>query len=218
MPSISIVCIDTLNHQQAAESVITTWKCLKQISLDIDKIYWISDLPFPSHIHVQCSHHVIAPIKHFPLDYNIHALHLLPEIMKEDYCLIVQHDGMAINSDAWTNDFYNYDFIGAQSWKFLNPPVVGNGGFSMRSRKLMQALKQMSIPPDHNNDGEDAQICRYYRDDLQQNYGIKFAPAHVADRFSIEMPVNPSQSAWLGKSLGFHGRTDIVKFYPGYRF
>lgn len=213
MPSLSIVCIDTLNHLQAAQSVLVTYRCLSQIPINVEKVHWVSNLKFPLDLPVACSHHVISPIKQFPLDYNIHALQLLPEIMQEDFCLIVQHDGMATNPDAWTNDFFTYDFIGAKSWKFLTPPVVGNGGFSMRSQKLMQAIKNINIPPSHDNDGEDAQICRYYRPDLEQKFGIKFAPGHVADRFSMEMPVDPDQKHWLGKSLGFHGKTNIDKFY-----
>ena len=37
--------------------------------------------------------------------------------------------------EAWTDDFFNYDYIGA-TW---DDGVVGNGGFSWRSRKLYGA-------------------------------------------------------------------------------
>ena len=52
---------------------------------------------------------------------------------KTEHALIIQHDGFVLNAGAWTDDFLKYDYIGAP-WPNRR---VGNGGFSLRSKKLM---------------------------------------------------------------------------------
>jgi len=60
-------------------------------------------------------------------------------------CLLVQPDGFVINPDKWDNQFFEYDYIGAP-WEQVphsyldpwgKPHRVGNGGFSFRSKKLL---------------------------------------------------------------------------------
>lgn len=219
MVTISIACIDTRDHNAAISAINKTAIGLQHIGLSLGNIYWFSDLHceeiFARSVTYTQIDKIIFP-EHWPNAYNKIMLDTIPSLVCEDGLMVVQWDGFIVNPQAWTSEFLEYDYIGAV-WPWLPNTPVGNGGFSMRSQKLMHALKQMKIAPDYNNDGEDAQICRYYRGNLEQNYGIKFAPAHVADKVSIEMPVDPSQTAWLGQSLGFHGKTDIVTYYKGYR-
>jgi hypothetical protein len=76
--------------------------------------------------------------------------------------------------------------------------TVGNGGFSLRSLKLMLAMRDKRFPfvP---NVPEDDQICRRYRPRLIADFGIRFAPESIADRFSYE------RSMPEGPTFGFHG-------------
>ena len=46
-------------------------------------------------------------------DYNKRCVSELNNYFDTDFCLIVQFDGKIINPSAWTNDFFNYDYIGA---------------------------------------------------------------------------------------------------------
>jgi len=148
----------------------------------------------------------------------------------EDYLLTIHADGYAVNKSAWTDEFFSYDYIGAvwhqikHSWWSEN--LVGNGGFSLRSQKLLQGLKTLQIPIDPNDFPgtpletstrfgathipEDVVICRWYRQTLVQKFGIRFAPPGLADQFCIE---NHLTSPWLGKSLGFHGKHGVHEFY-----
>jgi hypothetical protein len=67
---------------------------------------------------------------------------------------------------------------------------VGGGGFSLRSKKLLTALQDERIIPffsavdkqtkkERKLVSEDFTICLQYRDILEQDYGIKFAPIDV---------------------------------------
>jgi hypothetical protein len=62
---------------------------------------------------------------------------------------VVQYDGMAANKMHWSDDYYNYDYIGApwpDRFTWIRPEEkVGNGGFSLRSMKLIEALRDPFI-------------------------------------------------------------------------
>ena len=64
----------------------------------------------------------------------------LTEHIKTQFALVVQHDGFVLNANNWDNNFLNYDYIGAP-WltEATQRPDsrVGNGGFSLRSKKLL---------------------------------------------------------------------------------
>jgi tetratricopeptide (TPR) repeat protein len=73
---------------------------------------------------------------------------------------------------------------------------VGNGGFSLRSRKLLEALQDPRI---ELVDAEDETICRTCRPLLERDHGIRFGSEALADRFSFEAAYP------IGKQFGFHG-------------
>lgn len=125
-----------------------------------------------------------------------------------DFCMIVQQDGYVLNGSAWLDEFLQYDYIGAP-WFWDR--VVGNGGFSIRSRRLMEEL---SKPEYEDTDPEDDRICRKYRAQLEQR-GFTFAPAELAAKFSIENQGADLQGKYAGQ-LGWHGRTPFYGAYtPG---
>ena len=96
---------------------------------------------------------------------------------------VIQWDGHVLNGSAWTNDFLAYDYVGARWWFREDGRNVGNGGFSLRSRRLLEALQDPEIVV---NEPEDNVICLTYRALLESRYGIRFAPGPVADRYAFE--------------------------------
>ena len=137
------------------------------------------------------------------------------------FALIFQHDGFILNPDAWIPEFMNFDYIGAPWW-YTDGKNVGNGGFSLWSKKLLELvasdahIKKIS-PHDHH-------ICRTYRRYLEGK-GIRFAPEYLAQRFSVEgnlTQFKDRQNIWDGQ-FGFHAlrKTDISKWLkenPKYSF
>lgn len=123
------------------------------------------------------------------------------------HVLTIHSDGFIVNPSAWTDEFLEYDYIGAR-WLYHNHSV-GNGGFSLRSMRLIDACSKLQIPDTHP---EDEKICRKYRGRLESEFGIKFAPVDIADMFSIEAFGCHVQVDSDGKhgndyvgSFGFHG-------------
>ncbi|RJQ19460.1 MAG: hypothetical protein C4560_06075, partial [Nitrospiraceae bacterium] len=142
-------------------------------------------------------------------EYSRFVIKELVKYIDTDFVLMVQYDGFILNPDAWTDEFQKYDYIGAK-WHWYNDGHnVGNGGFSLRSRRLLQALSDDSINADSVEYGEDSLICRTYRDLLENKYGIKFAPEILADRFSYE------RSGFTGAHpFGFHGLFNMWRYIP----
>lgn len=126
---------------------------------------------------------------------------LLPHI-HTSHLLVVQWDGYLLDAAQWSPEFLACDYIGAL---FRDEPEgrnVGNGGFSLRSRRLLQALQDPRITPTHP---EDACIAQQHRPLLEQAHGIRFAPPALAARFAYER-VAPN-----GPTFGFHGLFNLPR-------
>lgn len=140
---------------------------------------------------------------------NLYSRAILFELWKHintKFALVCQGDGYILRPHLWTNEFLKYDYIGAP-W----PPKthytkegvevrVGNGGFSLRSKKLLRAFVDLNLPFTDNGTGyfnEDGQICVYHRKALE-DYGIRFAPVELAARFSTELTVPETVESFGG--------------------
>ena len=123
------------------------------------------------------------------------------------HLLIFQWDGFVKHWQAWRDDWLQYDYIGA-TWWHTDGMNVGNGGFSLRTRRLMEIVATEPAISEYHP--EDEKICRHYRPYLERAHGIRFAPEEVARRFSIEGYKQPSRTHTT--EFGFHGRR--VKFAP----
>lgn len=136
----------------------------------------------------------ISPIKDIK-DYNRFVIKRLPLYIKSDFCLTVHWDGFITNPLAWTNEFLNYDYIGAP-WPHHNY-LCGNGGFCLKSKKFLNVIKKhkQEIVVDSN---EDVILCLTLRD-LFINEGCKYAPKNIAYKFSTE-----KGDYKKNQSFGFH--------------
>ena len=149
-------------------------------------------------------------------DYSNFLIFELYKYIKTSHVLIVQWDGFIINPKKWQNKFLLYDYIGAPFIPRINSLsysrdisndfyVIGNGGFSLRSKKLIEAPSKYNLFHDTNltNTNEDGFFCVLHRKFLESK-GFKWAPFNVAKEFSLESPLNISELVDL--PFGFHGK------------
>jgi len=140
--------------------------------------------------------------------YNLH------EFIDTEFALIIQYDGYIKNHEAWRDEFLDNDYIGAP-WSlpsdsfsyrdaFGNIVRVGNGGFSLRSKKLLELPTNLSMPwePFHGYYNEDGFFTCKNRHIFLEN-GFKYAPIEVAKYFSIEKDIPENQGI---TTFGFHGK------------
>ena len=132
-------------------------------------------------------------------DFMVDRLHLY---VATSLALVIQHDGFVLNAEAWTDEFRQWDYIGAP-WSVGGARVVGNGGFSLRSKRLLERLARPDISR-RARVPEDWFICVEIRELLERD-GFRFAPPDVAHAFSFEG--DPAFGvSWRGE-FGFHGLT-----------
>ncbi len=63
--------------------------------------------------------------------------------VETSHALCIQWDGYVLRGQAWDPAFLTYDYIGAPWPHFSDGHNVGNGGFSLRSRRLLEACRQL---------------------------------------------------------------------------
>jgi hypothetical protein len=191
----TLVCVDCRDYDLAAAALT---HCLERCSFERAK--WFTDNPEARADGVQT---VRIPKITSTDAYSRFVMKELDQHVDTEFALLVQYDGYILNAGCWSEEFLDYDYIGAR-WPAEDWITVGNGGFSLRSKRLLRALQDPAIEP---ADPEDVAICRTYRERLEDQHGIRFAPDDVAARFSFETV--PSD----GPTLGFHGLGHLVNLY-----
>ncbi len=140
-------------------------------------------------------------------EYSNFMIHRLHEHVETGHVLVVQYDGFVLNAQAWEARFLDYDYIGP-AVRLPDGSAGGIGGFSLRSRKLLCALRD--DPDIRRYDAkreafaEDIAICCVFRRILEDRHGIRFAPGDLADRFAAEAIVPTAVK------FGFHNLMHLV--------
>lgn len=193
--SISIVIVDTTQHILANNALLHS---IREFEFDQVLIFSDTQPPWGNHEIIH-----IPPIKRIE-DYNKIITRDLQKYISTDFCLVIQYDGFIINSNQFSPHFLEYDYIGAP-WPHFDTMNVGNGGFSWRSRKLIEAVATLNYSDP--SVAEDIFICRDQRINLEKNNSIKFAPKEIATHFSVESV--PARFP----TFGFHGVFHLPAIY-----
>lgn len=201
LPNVTLVCIDDLEPEKALEM-------MQRVGLGIK----FADIKFFTSSTTLKHDYVVSipPITSIK-DYDEFVFKDLVNFISTDFCMFVQLDGQPLRNEAWRKEFLDYDYIGAPwTWvSILSDPretfehcptgrCVGNSGFSIRSKKLMEVLTDYEYDRDENGP-EDEYVCRTLGEELKSK-GIKFAPVELASMFSAE------NTMYRGE-FGFHGRS-----------
>lgn len=204
--NVTLVCVTSVAIEESINSIIQSSR-----NIEFAKIKLITDVDItpPENVSVEkCK-------KLNSLDeYSKFIIYELHNYIDTDFCMIVQHDGKVINSEKWLPEFLNYDYIGAPwpipgtEWmsdrKFMNSDGivldtyaekyrVGNGGFNIRSKRLLTTPTRIKIQFEDSvssngyfyTGNEDWSICVYNRHLYEQD-GNVFAPLEIASIFSKE--------------------------------
>lgn len=154
----------------------------------------------PASLDPRIATQIINPIRS-ATDYSLFILQRLVDHIGTEHVLLCQWDGFVTDPGAWNDDFLRCDYIGALWPQFADGRVVGNGGFSLRSRKLLQACRDPDFLVEHP---EDVAICRTNRALLEEKHDCRFAYPALAATFSFER--QPPHSA----TFGFHGVFNMI--------
>lgn len=135
-------------------------------------------------------------------DWNYKIIYELHNYVQTDYAFLFHADGYPINPEAWRDEFFEYDYIGApwplpsDDYSYRTPAGnivrVGNS-VSLRSKRILQLPSQLNFEwkSYFGNTNEDGFLTCHNRMELERQ-GISFAPLEIAKHFSkeIEIPEN----------------------------
>lgn len=194
----TLVCIDTT--QKVREAMRAIDRSLGEIEVQSVKLLTDKKLPV--------SYAIKIPTLKGLEDYSKFCIRELHKYVHTKHCLLIQADGFVVNGSAWTDEFYHYDYGGAP---FQPSNLVGNGGFSWRSKRLLEACSKLPEGSDHP---EDAAICVCHREALEAQ-GLKFMPIELARKFSFEGRAydgkewQSTPNKWVN-SFGFHSMLSSI--------
>ncbi|WP_428332606.1 DUF5672 family protein [Novosphingobium sp.] len=196
LPQVTLVAISSVALDATARAL-----ALSNNQVTFAKALLLSDREPPAGMPEGIISRKIAPLntRHA---YSRFLFHELAVHIDTTHVLIVQWDGYILDSRAWNDAFLQYDYVGAPWPHFNDSHTVGNGGFSLRSKRLLQILSEYDV---RANEAEDVAICRRLRPDLEERYAIRFAPADVAAHFSWE------RLPHSGCTFGYHGVFNMAR-------
>ena len=208
LPNTTLIIVDGGPLQLAEKALKLSFKDIKYNSIKL-----LSSEIKPNEYYIKDNIFYYGVPKMTWVSYNDFIIHKLNPFVDTNYCLLIQTDGFVLNPEKWNNEFFNYDFIGAplsptnlanSHWvldnirKAGNFNLVGNGGFCLRTKKLLEISEKA---PFECNGPEDVYISvnhyKYFIDN-----GITFAPIELARTFSTD-PLTPN-------TFGFHGNKGLI--------
>jgi Flp pilus assembly protein TadD len=200
LAGVTLACVDTVNHALALRALALSQRGLRFARTVLLTDAVPADVETPAGIDVES----IAPLASRD-DYSRFVLKSLVRHVDTDHVLLIQWDGYVVNPAAFDPAFLECDYVGAKWYWFDDGMRVGNGGFSLRSRKLLKALEDSRI---ELAEAEDITIGRAYRPLLEREFGIRYASEALADRFAFEAAYP------AGLPFGFHGLYNFCRVVP----
>jgi hypothetical protein len=152
------------------------------------------------------------------LVYSMFYIKELWKYVDTPLALTFHSDAFILNPSAWEDEFLEYDYLGPP-WQHPSSPLIGgNGGFAIRSRRLLEYVGKNYEKIGGHYEPEDLWVCETARAYLEKE-GMRFAPRELALRWGIEG--NERGVVWNGQ-FGWHNNrsTDISKWldaHPEYK-
>jgi len=188
LPQVTLCAVSSVNVDATVRALEAS---LAQI--DVGAALLLTDSPVkPDHPGISVVQ--IAPITSASA-YSHFLLTELVDHVATSHCLVTQWDGHVLDAARWQREFLDYDYIGASWPQFADGHDVGNGGFSLRSRRLMLLCRDPAFRCIHP---EDVAIGRTNRRWLESQR-MRFAPRALADQFAAE------RAGDVTASFGYHG-------------
>jgi tetratricopeptide (TPR) repeat protein len=200
LPEVTLLVADTANHALAARALARSIAGIR-----FARAVWLTDA-VPAGVAVPDGVDVvrIAPIASRHAYSALMLKGLAPHVMTS-HVLVAQWDGFVLHPDAWEPGFLDCDYLGARWFWHTDGMDVGNGGFSLRSRRLVEALADPRIDGDA---AEDELLARTFRPLLEREHGIRFGDGAMADRFAFEV------AHTARPTFGFHGLYNFARVLP----
>lgn len=196
LPSVTLVAITSVALEATLDALQASMREAR-----FGRVLMLTDQPRPARADERIDWRPIPRLASRS-DFSRFMLQGLAGHIETSHALCVQWDGFVLDGEKWNPQFLDFDYIGAPWPHFHDAHNVGNGGFSLRSRRLLEACANL---PFDGIEAEDLVISRRFRPALE-GLGIRFAPESLARQFAYE------RAAPTGREFGFHGAFNLVRY------
>src|SRR5215469_5203243 len=133
LPDVTLVALDTVCHDL---TMLAVKECMDKAQFGAVHVHTNDFGPY-QRTEIEGVH---FPIQPFPTvdDAMTYLWYGVPQRVETSHFLMVQWDSGIVSPAQWSDDFLGYDYVGAPWGWYGDAHEVGNGGFSLRSRRLMQ--------------------------------------------------------------------------------
>lgn len=205
LPSVTLMCIDCVDVKRAI-SVLE--KC--QESFEFGAVKLLTHIPNDYKNKIK-----IKPLNSL-IEYSVFMISQCYKYIDTEMVLIVQRDGFIINPSSWDDSFLTYDYIAPL---FVQYPKVGSGGFSLRSKKIMEAVSKTI--PEWDLSKKAAEEIQFnmgmYEDGFisLSPFGQEFKIASPEDAGRFAQGGNPDSRYFCPRPFGFHGVLNNIDHETG---
>lgn len=191
LPSVTLIMIETRCHELAKLAIEDSIELVNfaEVLIFTDK---------PELIKIPGAKYVTVEDWPDKLGWAKCYWHDVPPHIKTSHTLMIQWDSWVYDPNMWVPWYLNHDYVGAPWWNY-GDMNVGNSGFSLRSRRLMDHLLLNKDKYPVTTSAEDALLSRDYRPQLEQA-GFVWPDDELALDFSFECVRRSKRS----KHFGFH--------------
>ncbi len=197
LPDVTLVLIETREHKLAA---LALEDCESRV--DFGDVVVFTDRP----AYFGGRNRRIVEVPDWPdkLGWSRCFWYEVPKHLHTSHTLGIQWDSWVVEPEAWRDENLETDYIGAP-WPFYKDGLsVGNGGFSLRSTRLLRYIRAHRNQFPCTTDIDDNLYCRKYRPTLE-DAGFRWATEPMAYKFAFECdrpdPTMPS--------FGFHAAANF---------
>lgn len=197
LPTVTLMCVDCVDPERA-QKVID--HCMGMVEFGAVKLLTTPEIPHLNSL----------------VAYSIFMLTEAHKHFDTEHVLIVQRDGWILNPEVFNPEWLNLDYIGPL---FVQYDKVGSGGFSLRSKRIMEATAKAIVPWDGSQEQADF---------IQKGVGLYEDGFISLSPFKNQFKIaTPEQAAMFGhggnrnpkyfreKPFGFHRTFAEIDFATG---
>lgn len=213
LKTVTLVVVTSVKHEQNVKALRHSME-----GISYGAVKFISDIR-PDSLPNSVEFHKIDPISYDGFsEFTFLKLH---KYIDTEHSLLVHHDGFVVSPELWSDEFLEYDYIGAP-WPYSETAYVtddgehvdqGNGGVCLRSKQMLELPTNLGLVLQHRQGfyNDDGNFCVYQRKAFLDN-GMKYAPKEVAAKFSTETLI-PGLSQPSFAFHGFHPHNQTYKHF-----
>lgn len=203
LPDITLICVDCIDAAGAAKVLNI---CQSKAEFGAVKLLTSIDTPDPRKVEIPHLNSLTA--------YSVFMLTSLHKYIDTSHVLVVQRDGWILNADKFEPEWMGLDYIGPI---FMQYDRVGSGGFSLRSKRIMEHAARIYGEYDPDNVEKLQEKIGLYEDGVLSMSGefssFKVGTLEQASRFGQGGNRNPKY--FIDRPFGFHRTWQRIDFEKG---